>query len=228
MFADRMEWRNRFDVAAKQAYLETLMQQTRDLAGKNGDVKDDYLDALDAWLKALQPWLVAGPFPADGGMDRPLSPETSIDPDARYQGADSSDISWHIVSVRPCNTVDLQRLYPGSDEVVAYAATYIHSAENQSVTLRFAGRDFVKVWLGDKVILQTRLGGPEGAVKVTVPMGANRLLIKSIDRPVIDWGFEVSALDDNGWPAPVTWSSDADPALGPPERLHTECGISWC
>jgi tetratricopeptide (TPR) repeat protein len=219
VFADQMELRNRFDAAEKQTYLDTLMQQTRDQAKNGGVVKDADLDAQEFWLDSSQPWLVAGPFSGDRGLDGPLPPETRIEPLARYRGVDSAEVGWRVVRVRPGNPLDLLTLYPGSETAIAYAVTYIHSPDGQPVTLRFAGRDLVKVWLGDKVILQTRLGDQVTEVKAAMNQGATRLLIKTIDRPIREWSFAVSAVDADGAPARISWSSDEDVELGAARAL---------
>ena len=233
MLADRLEWRDRIDAAEKKRYLETLTQQTRELAANEGKSSDAYLDALEAWLASSQDWLVIGPMAGDGGIDGALPPESAIDPDATYEGAGAAKLHWRAASVRPGNTLDFKRLYPSDETVVAYAATFIHSDRDRATKLRFDGADHVKVWLGDEMILSKRLGGPSTYVDVQLQAGANRLLLKTINRPVTNWGVEVSAQNEKGWPEGLAWSCDADLAVGAAralahglrERLHLKAEL---
>ena len=207
--SDWLEKRGRIKVGARADYLQKFMDQTRAKAAE-GNVEDDDLDALESWVASPQTWLVAGPFPGNRGIDHPLPPEDSIDPAATYDGAASSTIRWRVERVWAGEPIDLKRLYPVSETVVAYATSYIHSDMDQSVTLQFGGRDFVKVWLEGDVILKKRLGTAPDEVPVKLKKGSNRLLIKTIDHPVVDWSFSVRTLDDKDWPASVKWSTEPD------------------
>ena len=98
--SDWLEKRGRIKVGARADYLQKFMDQTRAKAAE-GNVEDDDLDALESWVMSPQTWLVAGPFPANLGIDHPLPPEDSIDPAPTYDGAASSTIQWRVERVLP-------------------------------------------------------------------------------------------------------------------------------
>jgi len=107
--------------------------------------------------------------------------------------------------------VDLLQPYPGAENVVAYAQTYIHSQAEQTVTLRFGTDDGCKLWFGKSpdpihVHRERSLSPRDEEQTVLLRPGPNRLLLK-VAQAKRGWGLIVEAVDEHGWPARVTWSA---------------------
>jgi hypothetical protein len=109
--------------------------------------------------------------------------------------------------------VDLERLFPRADHVIAYALTYVDSPKDQDVVLRIGSDDGVKMWLNDANVHTNAVYRPflegEDQKKVTLRKGVNKLLVK-VDQSGAAWGFAVDFVDEDGWPADVTWATEQE------------------
>jgi hypothetical protein len=152
-----------------------------------------YVIGLDAF--ALRPrrefipaWSLIGPFPNPRdsslkrlGLDIVYPPEREIDLAKKYAGVDSQKIGWQDATTPKSGSVDLSMFDP-HDLVVAYAFTYLHSPENQTLPLLLGSDDGVKVFLnGEEIHRMLTIRGAEpdqDNVPLHLKKGWNRLLLK--------------------------------------------------
>lgn len=152
-----------------------------------------YVVGLDAF--ALRPrrefipaWSLIGPFPNPRdpslkrlGLDSVYAPEREIDLTKTYTGTGGQKVGWQIATTPKSGSVDLSMFDP-HDLVVAYAFTYLHSPENQTLPLLLGSDDGVKVFLNGVEIhrmLTIRGAAPDqDNVSLHLKQGWNRLLLK--------------------------------------------------
>ncbi|MEM8669151.1 MAG: tetratricopeptide repeat protein [Planctomycetota bacterium] len=227
--AEWLERRGQTPAGSAQQAIERLLKKT--IASSKDEEGSERLEAHARWARFPQHMLVLGPFEGLGGLVQPLAPEEGFDPNASFPGQVSAlsprrDVTWRLKSGRAGDRVDLQAFNPDQKELIVYCSTFLQSPVEQSVTLIFAGSDQAKVWMNGQELDLSRRANGEVKANVTLQKGANRLLIKTIDLPPLGplavdgpWNLSIDAIDSNGWPAKVRWSSDADAAVGEARAL---------
>lgn len=89
--------------------------------------------------------------------------------------------------------VDFEEIFPGSDNKVAYAFSYIKSTKTQTAYLFFGSDDCPKIWINGKLVHDNWMGGRgmqprEDRLKVKLKKGLNSVLIK-VEEGWGDWRF---------------------------------------
>jgi tetratricopeptide (TPR) repeat protein/tRNA A-37 threonylcarbamoyl transferase component Bud32 len=209
--ADRLEAAGRFATSdAKRTWLGDVVGRGRQEAVESGRGDVRLFDVLDAWIAAPQAWLVVGPLAPE------VAAPSTIDPDAKVDGR-NGPVSWRAVGVRPGDYVDLAKLYTGATMVSAFAVSYVNSEKAQRVVLSAGSDDGLTIWLNDELIHERRVGRAfkrgEDRVQATLREGLNKLVVR-IDQAMAEWGFALEALDEQGWPVALTWSTDPERKLG--------------
>ncbi|MCA8975311.1 MAG: DUF2961 domain-containing protein, partial [Planctomycetes bacterium] len=145
---------------------------------------------IEPILPAIRAWRIAGPFPGGNrrGIDRVFGPERDADPEQQYDDiVGDGPHGWRDLPSRPwpVGYVDLNPLFAPNDEVVAYAATEVHSPREQTGVLWLGSDDAVQVFLNGERIHEHR--GLRGAardqdrIEIRLWQGTNRLLVKVED-----------------------------------------------
>ena len=217
--ADWTHRSNQSGSASEQSIESLLAFASR---GTDNEVPPKMLAAYSRWAKFPQQVLVIGPFDGSGGLDTSLPPESEFDPEASYPGivvplGDQRDLRWQVVSCRAGDRFDLRSLKRPDRSLVAYFATHLVSPEEQPVTLVIDGNYRGKAWLNDQPLKLVRRQDGSAGIDVVLRKGANRLLGKSLYEPDMSpltvngqWNASLRAIDANGWPAAVRWSTDSD------------------
>ena len=134
-------------------------------------------------------WLVLGAFPVREGPDRLshayVPGETSLAPRPAAAVAD------HVWKERPADEhgqMDLKVAIgePPLEQAVAYAFSWVTTADERTVSFGFESDDDLRVWLNGTLILDREvarsLRGGTDTVTVRLARGANRLLMKVVNR----------------------------------------------
>ncbi len=144
----------------------------------------------------VRPWLVAGPFPVDTGPPRltssPLPTEASLLPNAGESTGAPDSLSataraWRAVTADTLGRIDFNALFDGAtSNAAAYAATYVVSPEDRTVTLALRSDDDLRLWLNDRLVwdhpVARGIDTSEDTVVVRLAKGPNRLLAKAVNR----------------------------------------------
>lgn len=223
--ADWMERRGEISPGSGARTIEKLLQKTGSVAADLN--RKEMIAAHTRWARFPQQFLILGPFESTAaGLDEPLPPEQSFSPDQRYEGYESPysgvrELYWRGKSGRAGDLIDLESLNPEKRKLIAFLSTHLLSPEEQTVTLVVGGSDKGKVWLNGEELSLSRRSNGDAAVSVDLKKGANWLLMKTMDLPTknplaVDgrWSAMVTAVDANGWPAKIRWSTDPDVQLG--------------
>jgi tetratricopeptide (TPR) repeat protein len=212
----------------------------------------------DAVREILRPlgfvadFLIIGPFENDrkAGIDTTYPPEEEIAPEKSYDG-NRGKVSWtKLAHIDADFSVPLGNiLYPDTWSC-AYAATFIQSSVEQTISVRIGADDAFKLWLNQALILQDDLA--KGAALdqfialAKLHPGWNTLLIKSCQESG-KWEFRLRLTKPDGAPLEqisisstpppaatspqeTTPGATTNPTLGQPEQLPaTRLPIQqWC
>jgi hypothetical protein len=155
----------------------------------------------------VRDWQIIGPFKSGEGLaghDTTFAPEQGFDPNAEYDGA-AGKVKWQPYRLDDRQLgIDFKSLFAPSEQVTAYALTYVKSPEEQTVQLRFGSNDSGKVWVGGKLVDDFNRESwcmlDRDIVTVTLPKGITPILCKATTG-VGAWGITLRITDTNGDPA---------------------------
>jgi hypothetical protein len=94
----------------------------------------------------INTWYVIGPF--EGGMGQEQPPETLVDLDAVYRGAEGLPLHWRFVQEPRYPMVP----QPEADDAVYYAYTELRVDRAQDVWFDVGADDDAKLWLNDRLV----------------------------------------------------------------------------
>lgn len=153
----------------------------------------------------IKPWRVIGPFDneANGGFGLALDPEKEIDLAKSYQGR-GQKVSWrkldHLTFAGLCDFSGV--MYP-SDQVLAYALTYVKSPARMQVVARMGAEQAVKLWVNDRLAIEDDqdkgFAFDQHVAPVVLESGWNKILVK-VCRRGGRWLFAVRLTDREGNP----------------------------
>jgi hypothetical protein len=176
------------------------------------------------WLRRertdnVRHWKVLGMFPnwGNNGHNQVFPPEQDISFDAVYPGWYKA-ISWKswFSRIQDEHLIDLQEAltpvyeyYPRFDWGTAYAYAEFTSERRQSVRLRLAAQDSMKVWLNGNLIHQSVAAPPLGQLDRQtadsfVRQGRNTLLVKVSKMPG-EFRFSVNIDSAEKEPVQIKW-----------------------
>lgn len=170
--------------------------------GRNADA-----DKLRGSLGMVRDWALIGPFKNErgAGFAEAFGPETEIDFAKEYPGR-VIPVKW-----RKLNPAFLPRsgvldfsdyCYP-TDQVLAYALTYVNSPVEQDAVLRIGAEDSIKAWFNDRLVLaedqETTFSLDQYAVPVKLHKGWNKILVK-VGRREGNWELVLRLTDPAGMP----------------------------
>lgn len=151
----------------------------------------------------LRQWQVLGPLPNPEGRgnDTPQRPPESegINLEAGYDGVDGK-VQWQLHE-SPTPHVNLKALFTRSDQVLAYAVSWVRSETAQPAVLEVGCDDACKVWLNRQLVVEAAgvksLVPGSKVVRVNLRAGWNELLVKS-GNVGGEWAFIVELADPTG------------------------------
>jgi transglutaminase-like putative cysteine protease len=184
----------------------------------------------NAQINSIKDWQYCGAFENmnKSGIDKFHEPETEASNDKVFDARSNGSLKWY----PGIGKKEAYQFYENHVEYgsgVHYAQTFITSSIDQRVTLRLGSGSAFKIFLNDIEIFKndkdvnTDLNGYE--LKVNLPKGTNRLLIKSAESTSTSY-FMLSILDENKAPLdnfivssqPVAYNSSSLDQLNPEEK----------
>jgi hypothetical protein len=160
------------------------------------------------------PWNILGPFDnKDGkGFDLAYAPEKKIDLAAKAQTVDG-EAGWIKKQSGSDGKILLKyNCFKTTDNVVAYAATYVFSPEERKACLSCGSDDGIKAWWNGKEVIANdahRAAAPgQELVPIILAKGWNTILLK-ITQGDGDWEFYCSLQDEGGAALPGLRFADA-------------------
>ncbi|MCG6955882.1 MAG: glycosyl hydrolase-related protein [Gemmatimonadetes bacterium] len=180
--------------------------------------------------RPIPDWLVLGTFPVEPGPQRVTHPYLADEATAAPEpDATVGDLTWHEVKSDTLGRMDLKVAIgtPPLEQAAAYAFSWVTSPDERTVTFGFESDDDLRVWLDGTLILDREvarsLRGGTDTVTVRLARGANRLLMKVVNRT---GGFGLGARllgipgsDLDGIRLGVTVPEDAEVATTPQPAL---------
>lgn len=159
------------------------------------DAIAEFIQRVKTTPRYVTDWQVIGPFDNTDreGFDTIYPPETGVDLDASYTGADGASIRWKAYVPGRTGYVDLARsIRPDDVPGVAYAYRTIEMDADKKLQVSMGTNDGVKLWLNGALLLTSktsRVARP-GDESVALPLkkGTNQVLLK-IDQLGGGWGF---------------------------------------
>jgi hypothetical protein len=183
--------------AVLDAFTRTLHEhQIKQFGEQFGeDAIAEFIQHVSLTPAYITDWQLLGPFDNTerAGFDRAYPPETGVDLDAAYAGADGSDIRWTAYEPGKTGYVDLARaIRPDDVPGVAYAYRVFEADADKTLQISMGSNDGVKLWLNGELLLSSkasRVARP-GDESVVLPLkkGLNSVLLK-IDQLGGGWGF---------------------------------------
>ncbi len=166
-------------------------------------------------------WMVLGPFPYDPGKYAGRDDREVIDDESFVQGAageltagepgsEAFGVTWQRyvppTGDRFPQTIDLHRMYGGSDNALAYAVGHVYSDKDATgYSIYLGSDDYVKVWLNGQ-LLHTWAEGNRGIVQdddkvegIAFAKGWNKLVVKCVNLRA-GWGFILRIADEKDRP----------------------------
>jgi tetratricopeptide (TPR) repeat protein len=119
---------------------------------RRGDTSNAAAEA--AKLGFVQDWIVIGPFENEGeqGFDIAEPPEKELNQEAEYKGKQGKN-RWFVPVQRPnYGIVNMAALLRETENVMAYAATFVFSPDDSEVLFRLASDGAVKLWLNNQLL----------------------------------------------------------------------------
>jgi alpha-mannosidase len=175
-------------------------------------------------------WLVLGTFPVEEGRERLGHPY--LEDEAALAPLPGTAVGAHMWVERAADSIgqmDLKRAIgePPLEQAVAYAFSWVTSPDERTVSFGFESDDDVRVWLDGTLILDREvarsLRGGTDTVTVRLAAGANRLLMKVVNRTGgFALGARILALGGgaaDGIRLGVTRPPGVAPATGPAPAL---------
>ena len=144
-----------------------------------------YTDAMIS-MKAFKNWQYCGVFENlnKSGLDRVYAPETNAQSTTPFNAESNGYVNWYTAN----HTQDAYQFFTNHEEYgsgVHYAQSFITAEKDEDVILRIGNGSAFKLWLNDVLIYEniedvtTDLNAYQ--VKVKIPKGTNRLLIKNAE-----------------------------------------------
>jgi tetratricopeptide (TPR) repeat protein len=150
-------------------------------------------------------WMVIGPFDNERGASFGFAygPENETDFTASYDGK-KREVGWRRLPVSPVlGLVDMDAMMRPNDEVLAYAAAFVHSKTKQDAALRVASDEGVKIWVNDQLIadldIHRNCTFDQNSYAVVLHEGANKILVKLAERNG-QWRFGLRLTNPEGGP----------------------------
>ncbi|MEE9166524.1 MAG: glycoside hydrolase family 172 protein [Candidatus Neomarinimicrobiota bacterium] len=158
-------------------------------------------------------WNLFGPFEAPDMtfLQVPYPPESQIDLQKKYPGADSTDVSWEVFQAGPSGYIRLDNLFTRNERSIVYGLVYLFSPDERKSQILLGSDDGVRLWLND--VLTHNNPAYRGAypdqdrVDVLLKKGWNKLLVKIL-QGAGGWGFYVRFVDPDG---DLTWTTQPPP-----------------
>jgi putative membrane-bound dehydrogenase-like protein len=143
---------------------------------------------LQKIFTASQPvatWRVLGPFSIKDGL--PFEPNRDIDFAATPPGVQGTPVAWTTLAADDSSgMVNLGRRYGTNDDVAAFAAAPVESAEDRPAHLVVGSDDTLTVWLNGKKVYdfdrRRSFKAEADRVEVRLRKGSNRLVVKCGNR----------------------------------------------
>ncbi|WP_100612969.1 transglutaminase domain-containing protein [Confluentibacter lentus] len=167
---------------------------------ENNDWKSYF--ALNDSINSIKDWQYCGVFENlnESGLDKVYDPELKAVSEIPFDAKSNGFVNWYSSK----NTKEAYQFFLNHMEYgagVNYAQTFISAVKDEQVIIRIGSGSAFKMWLNDVLIYEN----PEDVitdlnaykVKVTIPKGENRLLIKCAESGSISY-FITSILDENG------------------------------
>jgi tetratricopeptide (TPR) repeat protein len=129
-------------------------------------------------------WWVAGAYPPDLKIGDPIESERAPDPSKPPPPSAGAPRRWQSVPIEMLGRIDLGKVYH-SDNVAAYALSFVYASARKDVILLIATDDAARVWLNGRLVLESPgyTALPDGhAVLGTLQSGRNTLLAKVANR----------------------------------------------
>ncbi len=166
-------------------------------------------------LGTIDSWMVIGPFANErhAGYGTAYDPEEEVDFTKSYSGRDRM-VGWRALnSLTFRGEVDFAAVQYPREQVLAYAAVFVHSPSAKPATLRVGVKETVKVWFNDRLAyasdLERRFAPDQFTVPVELREGWNKLLVK-VGVETGAWRLAVRLTDTAGVPlTDVTYSRTA-------------------
>lgn len=187
----------RKDLEALASFAKARIYQLQ----KNTEEAEDQYQDVGAPMEPN--WMVVGPFKANtvSGFDHQFPPETEIELNASYNGA-NKQISWQSAEDGSHDGyVDLQSIFGYRYWTAGYGLTYAFCPEERKVQIRVGTDEAYKLWLNDELISQRYYH--QGAmidrdiVTVVLHPGYNKVLLK-VTNSDLEWGFYFRITDESG------------------------------
>lgn len=167
---------------------------------KLGDYKtaEDYISKLGL----VKDWLIIGPFDNVGGSGfyKVFPPEEEIDLNKIYTGKNGMEVKW-FPSKATFGVMKLGDLLYPSNEVTAYALTFLYSDSEREVFLKSGSTGSLTIWVNDTKVyskdIYRTLYIDQDIVKVELHKGWNKLLVK-VCEDQDSWRFLLRITDDKG------------------------------
>ncbi len=159
----------------------------------------------------LLSWKLIGPFDNsdEAGFDVAYPPEEKIDPNGKYQGKDSTEVTWtEYATSDDYGIVDLTKAQAAHKGAITYAYTDFVSEEDREVELRLGTPNAWKVWVNGELVFGreeyhrgTRLDQYQFPAKLK--KGHNDILIKVCQNEQKEswaqkWEFQLRVCDPVG------------------------------
>jgi hypothetical protein len=170
---------------------------------------------LPAHFGLIQRWQLIGPFDSTGGVGfkAVYPPEKGVDLAATYPGKGGAVVAWkEFTTTDNYGLVDLNKAIAKHMGAVGYGFVAVDSSKEQSVEVRAASNNAVKIYVNGKEVFWreeyhhgNRFDGMVG--KVTLKAGRNEILIKVCQNEQKDdwaqtWGFQLRLCDAIGGAVP--------------------------
>ena len=171
---------------AKAAALE-IVKTTSDEALRNQ--ARALVETIEGFEDFITDWQVSGPY-LKAGQNYSQLFDTAFAPETGDEGVDWSLMPAGTNAEKPW-LLDLAKLCSGNNRI-AYAYTWVHSANQQKARLELGSDDGIKVWLNGKVVHanNTARAAIPGSDKVDVQLqkGWNKLMLK-VTQNTSSWEF---------------------------------------
>lgn len=160
--------------------------------------------------KFLADWNLAGPFDAPDmdSLTTVFPPENGVDLAAVYAGKGGAKAGWKKIKAAASGYVDLTRLVEPNEQVVVYAAGWVHSPEDVPAHLLLGSDDGVRVWINDALVhtnpAYRATQADQDRISVRLKRGWNKVLLKIL-QGAGGFGFQVRFADPDG---KLLWSAE--------------------
>ena len=156
---------------------------------------------LNAEINAITDWQYCGVFENlnESGLDKVYQPELKAQSAVPFDAGSNGPVNWYDANTER----EPYQFFTNHGEYgagVHYAQTFIETSQEKRVLLRIGNGSAFKVWLNDVLVFKntedatTDLNGYQ--VKLTIPKGVNRLLIKNAEKTQVSY-FMASLIDDD-------------------------------